>query len=185
MPARARVFGEGARILQPVRAVQDRGKRQAVDRRGVGVPAEGSRVDRLAGAIGAPVGGQKDIHRRRGFAAFDTPVGQIELGVSQRQESQIGIGIPKDDKRGGLGACPAGKARVEAGVSLIVGRRRGKHGIGAAEKFDGDPRFRCGCREAADKDMQTVDATHRRQAEVRDHKPLPCGGHDIGVGSGG
>ena len=58
-----------------------------------GVAGEDGGEDRLAGAVGAAVGGGKDVDRRRRGAALDAAVGQIEAGVAEVEEREIAAGV--------------------------------------------------------------------------------------------
>ena len=74
MTACARIGDQGARVFHPIRSFEDRGQRQAFDRRSLRITGKGGRKHRFACAISAPVGGQEHIDRRCGFTTFDPTV---------------------------------------------------------------------------------------------------------------
>ena len=175
----ARRLRHQPRVFHPVGAQHHGGQRQPVQRLRPVVADQDRGMRGLARAIGAPVGGDKDVDRRGGRAALDPPVGQVEFGVDQRQECAVGNGFAPPggggDDRGFRGARAAGHPGVKARDALVVGARRRQHGVPARDQRDLDPRTRRGIGQAAHRDGQPVGPRPAGQSQVRDHEPLRRG----------
>ena len=119
-PAAGTLVGEGiAAVLDPVGAGDDGGERQALDGAGAVVAGEDGGEDGLARPVGAALGRHEDVDRRRGGAAGDAAVGEVEAGLGEAEEGEVLAGLGGDEA--GLGAAPAAQ---EAGVEAGVARRR-------------------------------------------------------------
>ena len=125
MPARAQIVGHGADIFHPIGAQQNGGQRQTLNRGGFAVARQGGGMHGFAGAVGAAIRGQEHIDRRRRLGPFDPTVGQVKLGVGQRQERQIArlIRRPRHDQR----RCRSPGAHLQPGVKMAIALRIG-HG---------------------------------------------------------
>ena len=136
------------------------------------------------GAVGAAVQRHEEVDRRRGRRALDAPVGQVELGVDQRQEGEVGdpLAIPPGggDDAGRGRAAAAHQPRVEAGDALGIRDRRSQHRVPARNELHLDPRARGGVPQAAHGHGQPVAALPCREPEVRDHEPLRGAGAAVG-----
>ena len=179
---RARLWRDLAGILDAIGAHQHGGQRQTGKRAGRAIAGEYRRIHRLARAIGAAVGGQEKVDRRRGRQPLDTPVGQIELGLGPRQERHV-IALGHADQRGRRGPTSGGQARVEMGHAFGIGRRGADHRIRPVYQLDRNTATRARIRQAAHDHAQTIRPGIARQAEIRDHEPLRRGRIVIGLGA--
>ena len=175
MTARRRIGALHAAVFDAVGTAQDRGQRQAGQRRTRGIPGQGRGMDRLAHAVGATVGGQKGVDGRRGGIALHPPVGEVEGRVGQWQKGQIGS-LLRQQQRGGGRPLPPHQTGGETGEPFGIRHRRAQNGIGAGDQGKRDPFARIGIGKAAHRDLHAVDARPGGQAEVGQHEPLRgCG----------
>ncbi|EKD60652.1 MAG: hypothetical protein ACD_54C00632G0001 [uncultured bacterium] len=174
MAARTAVIHQSAGIFHPIGAFQNRGQWQAFQRFGIGIAGQRGGIDGFSRTVSAAIGGQKHINRGGSFAPFNAAIRQIEFGVGQRQEGQIGIAITRNHQGRSLRASAQSQGGVEFGVALRIGLRGGQHLVGGGQQFNRHARFRRSRTKAAYKDVQAIDARHRRQAQIRHHKPLPA-----------
>ena len=182
MAAGALIVDQLTGVFHAVRAAQHGGQGQADDRAGVGIAGQGGGVDRLTSAVSAAVGGQEHINGGRGFAAFDTPVGQVKFGVGQRQKAQIRDTVARHDHGWGGGTGAARQAKVKAGIALIIGGDAAKNLVRGAKKVNGNAGLGGGCGQGTDENMQAIHARQRGQPQIGQGKPLPSRGRQIGIG---
>ena len=172
--ARARLLQQGPGILHPVGARQDRGQRQAGDRPGPPIAGQRGGVDGLARAVGPAFGGQEHVDGRRGRTALDAPVGEVELGLGQRQKGEILPGIHRH--HGGRGRTPSGgQVRGEIHVAFRVGLQRRQDAVGAGDQLHRHARQRRSIGQRAQDHMHAILARHCRNPQVRDQEPLRRG----------
>ena len=91
--------------------------------RGAVVAGEDGGEDRLARPVGAALGGDEDVDRRRRGPAGDAAVGEVEAGLGEAEEGEVLPGLGGHQRRLGAAAA-AQQAGIEAGVALGVGRPR-------------------------------------------------------------
>ena len=158
MAARTDIIGQGADIFHTVRPQQNGGQGQSGQGGGFAVPRQGGGMDGFTRPVGATVGGQEHINRRGGLFALDPTVGQVELGVGQRQECGISRAIARHHHgRGGTGRA-TDQPGVKAGIAICIGGDAGKDFIGDRQQVNRHARLRPGAAQRAHKDVQAVGA---------------------------
>ncbi len=181
MPARPAILHQRAGIFDAIGTQQHGGQRQTFHRLGLRIAGKGGGIDGFPGAVGAPVGSQEDINRRRGFAPFHPTVGQVKLGVGHRQEGKVAVALFRHDHRRGRRAGAKRQPGIKADIALRIGLGRTQNLVRLAEEFNRHRLFRRRRAQRADEDMQPVNPAHRGQAKVGHDEPLPCRANLIGV----
>ena len=184
-PGQRRTAGTGGGGRQPRRldaigAQDDGGQRQVFQRAGLGCAGKQRGVHRFADAIGAAIGGQKHVDRRGRGLALDAAIGQVELGIGQRQEGRVArrafgaLALPVGHRDHGRrrAVLAKRKPRREMCHALRIGRGAGQHLVRAADQRHIGPRLGRGVAQAAHHHRQPVAARIGRDAEIRDDEPL-------------
>ena len=181
MPPCLWIGGQMAAVFHAVGAPQHRRDRQTLQRPRLAVAGQGGGKDRLAHAVGAPVGGQKDVDGRRGRMPFHAPVRQVEGGIGQRQKGDVLRPPPRHQQRRCRSPCAPRQPRREPCEPRAVGHRLAQHGIGPADQAEPDARNGGGVRQGTHRDLHAVHPRPCGQPEIGQHEPLRCRRVVIGI----
>ena len=140
------VGGQGAAVFHAIRARQDCGQGQALDRIRRAVAGQRGDVDHIAHAIGATVGRHERVDGRRGPAALDPAVGQVERRIGQRQERHILrvliIADLRDQQRRGGCAGATHQTGIKGGKAVSARSHLTQHHVGPRHQRQGHARLR-------------------------------------------
>src|SRR5690606_33902802 len=106
--------------LDAVRAGEDEGKREVVDRVGRAVAGEGGDMDDLAGAVDTAFRPGIYVKSAGSGPTLDAAVGQVEAGLGHVEEDHVLIALTRHQHSRHHAAFATGKTRIEAGATLGV-----------------------------------------------------------------
>ncbi len=176
-------LGQHPGIFHPVRAIEHRRHRQALQRLDLRIARQRGDVDGLAGTVDPAIGGHEHVDRPAGILALDAPVGQVELGVCQRQERQVVTRFGGQQRRLRPAAAP-GQPGIEADIAAVVGGGGAQHRVRPRHQRHLHPGPGIGRGQRADEDVQPLASRHRGQPQIRDHEPLRRRRAVIGIDAG-
>ena len=134
--AESLVLDQQALALHPIRAAHDQGQGHAGDGPGLGVAHQGREVDGLAGAVDTPLGDQEEVQRLGCRPALDTPVGQVEGGAAEVEETVVTVARLRRDHQRGIAPGATQEAGLEAGIAGGIGGRGPEHVVVTGDELE-------------------------------------------------
>ena len=179
VPAELAAVADEAAVLDAVRAQENEGQRQLLDRGTVDVAGERCGMNGFARAIDAAFRPGEDVDRTRCGASGDASVGKVEAGARHVQEHVVVATLSGGDRR----RRHAGRAADQSGgkgcAPFRIGRRRPEHLIVLGDQLQFDLCKRLGARKRTREDGKPIRACKGRYADVGHDEPLRGAGVPI------
>jgi hypothetical protein len=164
--------GDDAPVLDAVRAAEDVGERQVLDRLGAVVTRQRGDVHGLAGAVDAALGPGIDVKRAGCGAALDAAIRQVEAGLGHVEEDEVVGGVARHQHGRHHAALAARQAGVEGGAALFVGLGGAENLVVLGQQRQVDAGHRLCRAERAGEHRQAVLTGIGGEADVGDDEPL-------------